>query len=79
MQTLVVVRVLTPPPVSVIKGQVNHCMEAFDLHAYLLAVFRQQGCELVDDHPQGQGVVCRRVVNLLTLVLNPTKVLADHP
>jgi hypothetical protein len=49
-RTLTVVTVLTPPLVYAIKGRLNHCshvrcyLEVFDLHVYLLAVFRQQGC-----------------------------------
>jgi hypothetical protein len=54
-------------------------MEAFDLHVYLLTVFRQQRCELVDDHLGSQGVVCRCVVNLLTMPLDPTKILTYRP
>jgi hypothetical protein len=54
---LAVVRVLTPPLFSMIKGRVNqcsyvqHCLEVLDLCIGLITVFRQQGCELVDDHP----------------------------
>jgi hypothetical protein len=54
---LAVVRVLTPPLVSMFKGRVNqggciqHCFEVFDLCIDLLVVFRQQGDELFDDHP----------------------------
>jgi hypothetical protein len=82
---LVVVRVLTLPPISVIKGQVNHCsyvqhcLEVLDLHVDLLTVFRQQGCELFDDHPRCQGIVCWRAVNLFSLVLNqPSSSRIDH-
>jgi hypothetical protein len=75
-RALAVARVLTLPPVSLIKGRVNHyshvqhCMEVLDLRIYFLTVFRQQGCELVDDHPGNQGIVCRRAVNLLALKLD---------
>jgi hypothetical protein len=54
-------------------------MEVFDLHVYLLAVFRQLRCELVNDDPRGQGIVFRLVANMLTLVINLAKFLMDHP
>jgi hypothetical protein len=64
MQTLAVVRLLTPPPVHTIQGWVDHCgyvqhhLEAHDLHVNLLVVLRQQDCKLVDNHPHGQGIMC---------------------
>jgi hypothetical protein len=30
---------------------IQHGLEALDLCADFLVVFRQQGCQLVDDHP----------------------------
>jgi hypothetical protein len=54
-------------------------MEMLDLRIGLLAVFRQQGCQLVDDHPRGQGIVCRRAEDLLSLVLDPAEFLAYRP
>jgi hypothetical protein len=83
-QTLVVVRVLTPPSVSTTRSQVNHhsCvqhrLEALDPHVDLLIVFRQQGYELVNDHPRSLGIVYRHVVNLFSLVLDPAEFLADQ-
>jgi hypothetical protein len=77
-QVLALVRVLTLPPVSSVKGRVHHCgsikhcVEALDLRVYFLAVLRHQGHELIDDDPRGQIVVCRHVVNLLALPLNLT-------
>jgi hypothetical protein len=53
-------------------------METFDLRVYLLTVFWQQGHKLVDDHPGGQGIVCRRAVNLPTLPLDPAEYLMDR-
>jgi hypothetical protein len=47
-------------------------MEVLDLHAYLLAIHRQQGRELIDDDLGGQSIVCSCAVNLLTLPLDPT-------
>jgi hypothetical protein len=86
MRAWVVVRVLTPPSVSVLGGRVltdsriQHGLEVLDLCVDLLAIFRQQGCQLVDDHPQGQGIMCRHAVDLLSVVLGPTEFLADqHP
>jgi hypothetical protein len=69
-----VVRVLTPPSFSTHRGQVlndsciQHGLEALDLCVDLLVVFRQQGYQLVEDHPQGQGIVCRCAEDLLPLV-----------
>jgi hypothetical protein len=72
------VGVLTSPPASLVKGWVRHCsgikhcMEVLDLHAYLLAIHRQQGRELIDDDLGGQSIVCSCAVNLLTLPLDLT-------
>jgi hypothetical protein len=81
----VVVSVLTSPPIFVIKGQVDHCsyvqhcMEMFLLHIYLLIVFMQHGRQLVENHPGGQGIVCRCGVTLLALPFDLAKFLVDHP
>jgi hypothetical protein len=54
---LAVVRILTPSSNSMLNGWVNHssciqhCLEVFDLCIYLLDVFRQQGGNLINDHP----------------------------
>jgi hypothetical protein len=72
-RALAMVGVLTSPPASLVKSQVchynsvEHCMEALDLHVYLLAILIQQGCELIDDDPRGQSIVCRPGLNLLAL------------
>jgi hypothetical protein len=79
------VGVLTSPPVSSVMGQVRHCgsvkhcMEELDLCIYFLAILRQQGCELIDDDPRGQGIVCRRAVNLLALPLDLADFFVEHP
>jgi hypothetical protein len=79
------VRVLTSPFISSVKawvhhgGCVKHCIDVLDMCDYLLAVLRQQGCELIDDDPGGQGVVCRRAVNLLTLPLNLVEFFVECP
>jgi hypothetical protein len=79
------VEVLTSPPISMVKGwvshcsSVQHCTEVLDLHVYLLTALRQQGPELVDDHPEGQGIVCRHVINLLALPLDLAKFFMEHP
>jgi hypothetical protein len=78
-----VVRVLTLPSVSTHRGWVvndsciQHGLEALDLRVDLLVVFRQQGCQLVDDHPQSQSIVRQRAVDPFSLILNPTDFLAD--
>jgi hypothetical protein len=52
----VVVKVLTPPSVSLLGGgvlndsRIQHGLEALDLRADLLIVLRQLGCQLVNDH-----------------------------
>jgi hypothetical protein len=79
------VGILTSPPVSLMKawvchgGRVKYCIEVLDLCSYLLTDLKQQGCELIDDDPQGQGVVCKRTVNLLTLPLDPAEFFVEHP
>jgi hypothetical protein len=40
-------------------------------------VVRQVGCELVNEHSRGQGVVSRRVVDLFSLVLDSANFLSD--
>jgi hypothetical protein len=78
-----VVMVLTLPSVSTHRGWVlndsciQHGLEALDLRVDLLVVFRQQGCQLVDDHPQSQSIVRRRAVDPFSLVLDPADFLAD--
>jgi hypothetical protein len=54
-------------------------MEALDLRVYLLAIHRQQGRELIDDDPGGQSIVCRHVVNLLSLQLDPPNFFVKRP
>jgi hypothetical protein len=77
---MVGVRVLTSPPVSSVQGRVRHRsnvqhrMEALDLHVYFLTILRQQGHELIDKDPGGQSIVCMRAGNLLTLTLDPKKI-----
>jgi hypothetical protein len=74
---------MTSHPISSVKdrvchgGSVKHCMKALDLWIYLLTILRQQGCELIDDDPGGQCVVCRRAVNLLALPLDPANFLME--
>jgi hypothetical protein len=85
MSALVMVVILTSPPAPMIKGRVRHCgcvkycMETLDLCIYLFAVLRQQRSELVNDHPGGQGIVSRCVVDLLALPLDPADFLVKHP
>jgi hypothetical protein len=79
-----VVSVLTPPSVSMFRGRVlndsyiHHGLEVLNLRIDLFIVFRQQGCQLIDDHPRGQGIVCRRAVDLLSLILDPVEFLTDR-
>jgi hypothetical protein len=40
---------------------------------------KQQGCESIDDDSGGQGIVCRRAVNLLALPLDPVDFFMEHP
>jgi hypothetical protein len=78
------VGVLTLPPISSVKsraghgGSVKHCMEVLDPCVYLLVVCREQGCELIDVDRGGQGVVCKHVVNMLTLPQDPANFLMEH-
>jgi hypothetical protein len=71
-------------PVSVVKGRVNHrsCiqhwLEVLDLCINLLTIFKQHGCELVDDHPRSQGIVSWSAVDLFSLVLDQTEFLVDR-
>jgi hypothetical protein len=44
-----------------------------------LIVFWQMRCELVNEHPRGQGIVSWRAVDLLSLALNPADFLVDQP
>jgi hypothetical protein len=72
-------------PISAILSWVNHRsyvqhrLEAFDLCVNLLAIFGHQGCELVDDHSQSQGVVSWHAVDLFSLVLNLVEFLMNRP
>jgi hypothetical protein len=82
---LAVVRILTLTPVSMCKGRVNHgrcvqhCLEALDLRIDLLAIFRQQGGKLINDHPRNQGILRRSAVDLFSLVFNLVKFITDRP
>jgi hypothetical protein len=73
---LAMVGILTSPPVPIVKdrvrhcGRVKHCMETLDLCIYLFVVLRRQRSGLVDDHPSGQGIVGRHVVDLLAMPLD---------
>jgi hypothetical protein len=57
VQTWAVVRILTLPSISMLGGwvlinsRIQHGLEVLDLCVDLLAILRQQGCQLVDDHP----------------------------
>jgi hypothetical protein len=81
---LVMVEVLTSPPISSVKGRVHHCsniqhrMEVLDLRVYIHAILRQQGCEFIDYDPRGQSIVCKRVVNLLAMLLDPADFFVKH-
>jgi hypothetical protein len=78
MRAWAVVRILTPPSISVLGGLVfndsciQHGLEVLNLCIDLLAVLWQQGCQLVDDHPYGQGIVCQCAEYPFSLVLDLT-------
>jgi hypothetical protein len=83
--TLSVVRILTPRVTAAIGNRVHHgcCvqhhLEELNLGVNFFVVFRQVGCELINQHPQGQSVVGRCEVDLLSLVFDPIDFLTDRP
>jgi hypothetical protein len=56
-QILSVVRILTPHITATLGNRVHygccvqHCLEALNMHVDFFIVFRQVGCELIDEHP----------------------------
>jgi hypothetical protein len=84
MQALAMIGVMNSPPISSLKGRARHCssvkhgMEALDLRVNLLTILMQQGRELIEDDPGGQGVACRCAVNLLALPLDPSNFFMKH-
>jgi hypothetical protein len=60
-------------------SHIQHGFEVLDLRVDLLAVLRQQGYQLVNDHPRVQGIVCWRAVDLLSLILDLAEFLMDRP
>jgi hypothetical protein len=85
MWTLPVIKILTPVSIIAVVNRVHHgcCvqhrLEALYVRVDFLIVFWQMRCELVNEHPRGQGIVSWRAVDLLSLALNPADFLVDQP
>jgi hypothetical protein len=83
MRTLSMVKLLAPYFTVTVENRVNHgcCvqhrLELLYMRIDFFIVFRKVGCELVNEHSQGQGIVGRRVVDLFTMVLDTTDFLSD--
>jgi hypothetical protein len=57
---------------------VQHRLESLDMRIDLFVVFGEMGGDLNDQHTRSQGVVGRRTLNLLSLVLDSTEFLTDR-
>jgi hypothetical protein len=56
-QILLMVRIQTPHITATLGNRVHHgccvqhCLEALNMHVDFFIIFRQMGCELIDEHP----------------------------
>jgi hypothetical protein len=81
--TLPVVTLMTSCFVITVESQVNHgcCiqhhLEVLHVCINFFVVLWQVGCQLIDEHPSDQGVMCQSAVDLLPLVLDLINFLMD--